>query len=374
MSHFTALVVGDDIEEQLAPYHEFECTGQDDEFVQTIDQTEVAREEYLKATTQALQAPDGTIHSWWDEEGNYKEEFQRSPTAEELAEILSGERLALRTTGYGVNTVVIEPPADWVEVEVLRSSVESFAKFVESWYGHPIVPFGETPNLQGDHKYGYTTVDENGEVVATFDRTNPNKEWDWYVVGGRWSGFFKLKPGAEAAEVDPDLGRGEAAVGRANSAKKGDIDIEGMRNEAGEEAAAKYDKFVTLTAGCPPLDPWSVVRERHSGNIDAARNEYNDHPTVLALNNSNDEDARWWIFDGLDQFLVSREEYIQRARNRAMTTFAVVKDGKWFEKGDMGWWGMVVDEKDQEVWNREFAALIDGLSDDTLLTVVDCHI
>ncbi len=29
MSHFTVLVVGDNVEEQLAPFHEFECTGEE---------------------------------------------------------------------------------------------------------------------------------------------------------------------------------------------------------------------------------------------------------------------------------------------------------------------------------------------------------
>lgn len=51
-----------------------------------------------------------------------------------------------------------------------------------------------------------------------------------------------------------------------------------------------------------------------------------------------------------------------------------MKDGKWYEKGRMGWWGMVSGEKEQDVWNKQFTALIDGLSDDTILTVVDCHI
>ena len=36
MSHFAVLVVGDDVESQLAPYHEFECDGIHDEYVQTV--------------------------------------------------------------------------------------------------------------------------------------------------------------------------------------------------------------------------------------------------------------------------------------------------------------------------------------------------
>ena len=37
MSHFTVLVIGDDVEKQLQPYHEYECTGVKDEYVKWID-------------------------------------------------------------------------------------------------------------------------------------------------------------------------------------------------------------------------------------------------------------------------------------------------------------------------------------------------
>ena len=40
----------------------------------------------------------------------------------------------------------------------------------------------------------------------------------------------------------------------------------------------------------------------------------------------------------------------------------------------MGWWGSGSDKKDQEEWNEEVKRLIQNVSDDTLLTVVDCHI
>lgn len=46
MSHFSVLVFGHDVESLLDPYHEFECTGHNDEYVQDIDETEFAREDY----------------------------------------------------------------------------------------------------------------------------------------------------------------------------------------------------------------------------------------------------------------------------------------------------------------------------------------
>ena len=36
MSHFVVYVLGEDVETQLAPYHEFECTGDDNQYVQQM--------------------------------------------------------------------------------------------------------------------------------------------------------------------------------------------------------------------------------------------------------------------------------------------------------------------------------------------------
>jgi len=40
----------------------------------------------------------------------------------------------------------------------------------------------------------------------------------------------------------------------------------------------------------------------------------------------------------------------------------------------MGWWGITTNEKADDEWNNEFQKLIEDLPDDTLLTLVDCHI
>ncbi|CAQ71573.1 hypothetical protein [Cupriavidus taiwanensis] len=78
--------------------------------------------------------------------------------------------------------------------------------------------------------------------------------------------------------------------------------------------------------------------------------------------------------DNVESYNCTREAYVQAARDAAGVTFAVLHDGKWYERGSMGWWGCVSDEKDTNEWYRQFAELIDGLPDDTPLTVVDCHI
>lgn len=39
--------------------------------------------------------------------------------------------------------------------------------------------------------WGYE-IDENENVIIS---NNPNAKWDWYSIGGRWSGFLKTKNG-----------------------------------------------------------------------------------------------------------------------------------------------------------------------------------
>ena len=57
-----------------------------------------------------------------------------------------------------------------------------------------------------------------------------------------------------------------------------------------------------------------------------------------------------------------------------ISAFAVVKDGKWYERGKMGWFGVVTDEKDKDAWSEQVKQLIVSLPPDTLLTMYDCHI
>lgn len=39
MTHFSVLIIGDNPEGQLAPYHQYECTGINDEYVKDVDCT-----------------------------------------------------------------------------------------------------------------------------------------------------------------------------------------------------------------------------------------------------------------------------------------------------------------------------------------------
>ncbi len=55
------------------------------------------------------------------------------------------------------------------------------------------------------------------EEVDSHDQAN--RKWSWYEVGGRWCGYFKLRPGAVGADThrniwSRDARRGGMRIGR----------------------------------------------------------------------------------------------------------------------------------------------------------------
>ena len=52
----------------------------------------------------------------------------------------------------------------------------------------------------------------------------------------------------------------------------------------------------------------------------------------------------------------------------------VTEDGEWHESAEMGWWGMTTNDKEDNVWDKEFKDYLNSISDDTLIIVIDFHI
>lgn len=362
MSHFSVLVIGDDFEQQLAPFHEFECTGKNDQYVQDIDETAEKHEEFKAATQSMVRCPDGTLVD------SHDDRFYREPTPEELKELgplaFTGwsdgkyHRSKDWNDGQGYRPKIHEIPSDHEQVEV---PFESFRAYLADYCEEKEVnkPVDMNLNLDGEHKYGYFIYDQDTDTVEkVIRRTNPNAKWDWYVVGGRWTGFLKLKPGA---------------IGTSDQATKGAIDFDSMRNDAGLKAAQTWDKAALAKeqAGFDKnatWESWEAVCERTKDNM-VARQEYHDQPVLKAVKQVFDNP-----FFEYSELLVSRDEYIEQARNKAVTPYALVMNGEWFAKGNMGWFGMSDDKISQASWNDDINSLLDSLSDDTQITIVDCHI
>lgn len=357
MSHFTVLVITQTAEQvpaALQSFHEFECTGTDDQYVQEVDMLAEARQDYETSTTTLYQRPDGTLLYPFDTEGNY------------CAELKPYHNQASRQ---------LKLPGGWSETRGPTKDHQSLAEYASEYYGIPIVRPGEVLDPADKHKYGYCTVDAEGNILKLIRRTNPNKKWDWYQIGGRWSGLLRLKPGARGAHGERSLldRSGKPSDPQfVDQCRKGDLDIVQMRAAAVAEAQARWEKAETA---CPELGPdawksWEEIRKNHDGDIEGARDAYHAQAAMTAVR----EAFGGPFFFNADQFLTTREQYLASSELGALGVFAVLKDGQWAERGEMGWFGCVMNEKDPDAWSRELNKLVDELPDDALLTVVDCHI
>jgi len=361
MSHFSCLVIGNNVETQLAPFHEFECTGTDDQYVVDVDKTEEARAEYEKSTTRRLRDSQGKLHEPWSDQ------FYRDPTPNEAKSIGPiagsgcGDGMSWSSRdwndGRGYRTKIQFIPEGWTEEEAENSEIQSFAEWVEEYESKSIVPHGSQPDLKEKHKYGYAIADEAGNVIKVINRTNPNKKWDWWQEGGRYSRRLLLKNGT-----------------RVNTARKGDVDFFGLERDAASDALNDYLLARTCIDQHPAIETWEIIRERNGDNIQAARDEYHAQPLIKAFDEFNRKLSYKFGLDGPEEFLVTREQYLQDAVDRAFTFYSTVKDQQWAQKGEMGWFGMASNEMTQSEWNAKFKAMIAELPDDAILTVVDCHI
>jgi hypothetical protein len=163
---------------------------------------------------------------------------------------------------------------------------------------------------------------------------NPNSQYDWYQRGGRFNGHLVLKPGRARPAEDPGDDDALARPGRADEALKGDVDFEAMSREC-------FERF---------LSGWAKLE---------------------ATGKTADRSAKWDY--GIPETVMTREQLLAYARRQSAHSApdAVVVDGEWFGP----WWvpdGPTVEAAER--WDDWYASLLASLPEDTLLTVIDCHI
>lgn len=303
MSHFNVLVIGEDLEAALQPFHEFECTGVNDQYVQDVDVTQECAENA-------------------DEED---------------------------PLGLGYHGLTDKQVSDESEVD-----------------------------RNGTHQFGFAVV-HDGKLVKAVNRTNPNKKWDWWVLGGRWTGKLLLKEGRTGTNGKPGLmTERNADPRRCDAALAGDIDWDGMLAEHAQKAGEFYDKVIAGIAG-RPVQPWSEIYarvERKEITIEAARDQYHGQDVVKELQAAKVL-SPW---DGAEDLACvlkakDRQSYIDREAKENSCTWALLWEGKWHEKGSMGWFGMSdATDASKLDYVENFWLTIRALPDTAHVAVVDCHI
>jgi len=151
---------------------------------------------------------------------------------------------------------------------------------------------------------------QNDRVIK---RTNPNAKWDWWVIGGRYRDRLVLKTGTLC-----------------DSASWGSL------NHASMAEARRRQRHKT----------WHDATSRAPMNAETREMLYGI-PT----------DATY-------------ESYVNT--DPGFTTFAVLANGAWCERGEMGWWGMVSNENPD--WSATYADIVGAIRPDQWVTIIDCHI
>jgi len=140
-------------------------------------------------------------------------------------------------------------------------------------------PLKDASNAECDECNG------TGTYKSTY---NPESQWDWYRIGGRWDG--DLIDNQQRSENGFNFDRRHETL--TNNA----IKIADLLTRAGDDDKALYSFFAMLTP-----------------------------------------------------------------------------DGEWIEKGDMGWWGMVADEKDEGVWKAQVRTVYEKFREHWVV-LLDAHI
>lgn len=246
-----------------------------------------------------------------------------------------------------------------------------------------------------DNRQSILRYDEEKDQAYTYSTYNPDSKWDWYQVGGRWSGYFPVKQPLDMDQAD-QLIQGQRSWTNEDQPREawtvdgGPIrllDLDLLRDRKGTEAGERYDAYQALVQDLPEALPYRVFAEDAQGIVeltenrqeisdtwDRARKAYQSQPRVRAARES--ERFKWDFECLIGEFSVSREFYVEKARNAAVPGYAMVTpEGEWVAPGKMGWFGMSSDsEEDMAMFKTKCNAYIEALHPDTLLLAVDCHI
>lgn len=216
-------------------------------------------------------------------------------------------------------------------------------------------------------------IGDNPEVQL--DSPNVRPYWNTFTLGGRWARYFKLREGRrgmssaetcppglhEVVTDSPGVLQRVWRTGWACSCRKEDIDFDGMRLMAADLAAQKWLKATALLAerGCPMPKTFDAIRVWETSDTDA-HNIYWNQPGLILLAKEGllvDQEEASIIYNQ-DEGRVRAE-----ARETAIFTHAVVREGKWSEPAP---------GENLRSWASRFSSLFDSLSDETLMSVFDC--
>jgi len=331
MSHFTVLVTGDEYEDAEAMLAQFQENNMGDcpaEYLEFEDETKEVQDGYVNGTIGVIRAPDGSIYS-------------------------RSDKMFQQKIGNTRNSFHQVYPEGYEEVDIPnREYFDTEAEY--AWDCHGL-------KWNEEHEgYGYLH--------------NPNTQWDWYSLGGRWTGALRLKPevviareadalpaGQEVADGRPGIMTApNTRIERADTCLVSQLDIEWHKEDARRAAGETWDAWNNPDRPANPgRDGWGRLSEKE-------RQEIMDYERKHGLFFLTQDDQ-----DRLESN--TREAYLELFGAPKAITYAFIDlEGKWNERAHMGWFGVTWDENTD--FDVEFWRWIESLPDDTRVWCFDCHI
>lgn len=210
---------------------------------------------------------------------------------------------------------------------------------------------------------------------------NPNGKWDWYQLGGRWSGFFRPKDGEVGTLGEKSLLReDEVASGCFDAVRKNQLDLEGIRAEGRAAAKKFYAEYVQLLQGTEKIDTLKSVYGPRGMAFDLELLHVDQSGAYVVQENEvalpwkdlwmshAPERAHWRdiyrTFASEEAFLAEYEASFDKTIPYGILDL----QGVWHDRRRKG----AVD-LEHKIWAAEFTKLFDALPDDTVLALVDIH-
>lgn len=362
MSHFSVLVVISPaqlaksgsvafaIRRMLAPYQENNNGDCPEQFLEFHDQEDEFRKEYVGESVEMIRTKERELVYSWDE--------------------------CFRVPGtLGLGSGTHQPPADLERVDVRhKDRYATFEEFVADWHGHA----SRDPKK---NRYGYWE--------------NPNKRWDCFVVGGRFSGNLPVRESDPDADGLPAL----TGAGHADACRVEHLDTDAIARETVRRAEKFWARWEMYKAGKAPQErdprtgkmrdaPWLECDVRGQAlalglvQIVDPTGKSEHHPSAVPggwlqrpWRNKVGDYRRDWV-DCLSP--VSRDDFMAKwaGHFNPVRTWAVLDADGWHEPGKVGWWAVsdatpeTRHEFSETFWDR----FIKDADPKTVLAVVDCHI
>lgn len=214
----------------------------------------------------------------------------------------------------------------------------------------------------GDFMVNYygCTLDEETDEYGIY--RNPNAEWDWFQIGGRWPLRFLVKKDC------PLVVHGSASLL--------------FREPPKREAPEGYQ----WVAGARKCDiAWDLMRKQFQADQTKWFHEYEiwfqkrEIPTEARYGLKLQEDGIVSWSDYVYRKGETLETYLDRMGvsdqyRYPLSTFACLDGDGWSSQGNMGYFGISSDNKEESVWCKMVEKFIAKQSDETMLISVDCHI